>query len=204
MKFKHLYNGLNPVYRGNNQIEVEKRTDSKIDPTYEMIKEELTNLRAKHFDTYKINKVEVETISRSILPKINSLLKSDDSGKRLIVNDFIQSIEIYGLKSCVDTMRSKIIEVIYDERIKNEPQSKELSGLMSWQTSYFVRFIGEDAILRIDPKLNLIADEKKITINGRKEAVERYKNEFFLILDYKKTYNRLKFKKGRIWRSISK
>ena len=195
MKFKHLYNGLNHVYRGNNQIEVEKRTDSKIDPTYEMIKEELNNLRAKHFDTYKIN---VETISRSILLKINSLLKSDDSGKGLIVNDFIQSIEIYGLKSCVDTMRSKIIEVI------DEPQSKELSGLMSWQTSYFVRFIGEDAILRIDPKLNLIADEKKITINGRKEAVERYKNEFFLILDYKKTYNRLKFKKGRIWRSISK
>ena len=147
-----------------------------------MIKEELNNLKAKHFDTYKINKVEVETISRSILPQINNLLKSDDSGKRFIVNDFIESIEIYGLKSCIDTLRSKIVEVISDERRKNELQSKELSGLMSWQTSYFVRFIGEDAILRIDPKLNLIADEKKITINGRKEAVERFKFENFLII----------------------
>ena len=149
-----------------------------------MIKEELNNLKAKHFDTYKINKVEVEveTMSKSILPKINNLLKSEDSGERFIVNDFMQSIEIYGLKSCIETLRSKISEVIYDERRKNEPQSKELSGLMSWQTSYFVRFIGEDAILRIDPKLNLIADEKKITINGQKEAVERFKFENFLII----------------------
>lgn len=182
MKFKPHYNGLNPVYRGNNQIEVEKRDDSKIEPNYEMIKEELNNLKRKHFDTYKINKVKVETISKLILPQINNLLKSDDSGRRFIVNDYRQSIEIYGLKSCIEALRSKIIEVIYDERLKNEPQSKELSGLMSWQTSYFVRFIGEDAILRIDPKLNLIADEKKITINGRKEAVERYKNKFLIII----------------------